>query len=187
MKLSTLFRRGLVSLTLTALPLLGVAALPDDAKETLGLIHYVRPTFPVLASSQGIFEGAAWVAVGWDEQGYARDVLVLRATHPTIGRAVEEAVSSWRRDPARREKPGDNFVIEFRAEGIVVASMGGANIPLPTTLNLERIPRRADLDAEPHAVQQPMPALSVHNAKSLRHGRVVVTFYVDETDRKSVV
>lgn len=72
------------------------------------------------ASSQGVCEGAAWIAVEWDVEGRARDVLVLSARYPAIGRAVEEAVYPWRRDPQLKGRRNDKFIVAFKAEGIVV-------------------------------------------------------------------
>lgn len=187
MKLPSSWQRGLALVALAAGSCLVSASPVADPKETFGLLHYVRPNFPILASSQGIFEGAAWVAVGWDDLGYARDVLVLRATHPAVGRAVAEAVSGWRRDPARRRAEQESFVVEFKAEGIVIAAVGASTLLPATALKIDRIPHRADLDAEPRAVQQPMPALPVGAAASARGGRVVVSFYVDESGQVRAV
>lgn len=180
MTIKTHIQRSLALGVLAAFPLIAGASPSADPQESLGLLRYVRPTYPVLASSQGIFEGSAWVAVGWDEQGYARDVLVLRATHPAIGRAIEEAVAQWRRNPAVPHDRNENFILQFQAEGIVVVAMGSTNIPAGRELQGERVPRRGDLDAEPQVILQPMPSLAVRQAGTAHRGRVVVSFYVDE-------
>lgn len=162
------------------LPLGAAAEHPGDPVSTLGLINYTRPAFPVLASSQGVFEGAVWVAVDWNEDGSARDVIVLGSTHPALGRTVAETVATWRRDPERKSSLGDNFVVEFRAEGVVIAGVGPSGAPVAANLRMMQVPGRAELDEAPTAVAQPMPALPVRRAKEKAGGRVVVTFYVDE-------
>lgn len=172
---------GRFVILLGVLPLSAAADRPGDPVSTLGLINYTRPAFPVLASSQGVFEGAVWVAVDWDAAGRARDVIVLGASHPALGRTVAESVVQWRRDPAQPKSMADNFVVEFRAEGVVIAGIGATSAPIASSLRLMKVPGRAELDAEPAALEQPMPAVPLHQAKSRQDGRVVATFYVDET------
>lgn len=184
MKRRRLLLLGLALLGLGNTPFSASAKQADDPAVTLGLLRYERPSFPLLASSEGVFEGSAWIAVEWDDEGSARDVLVLSTTHPAIGRAVAEAVSSWRRDPARREIRNDDFIVKFEVDGIVlVSSAVSTKIPSAFPPKLTPVARRTELDDEPRALHQPMPSLAPAGGKPSTGGRVVVSFYVDEEGR----
>ena len=182
MKTTKRLTRCIALVAIAVWPLGMAAAMNDDPRAVLGLTRYSPPTFPVLASSNGIFDGAVWVAVGWDQHGNARDVLVLRATHAAFARAVEESVMRWARAPGYSDPRANHFIVEFHTSGIVVSSSGSRLLPR-NDLNFDPIPSREELDAPPHAIEQPMPSLAVAHAGQQRRGRVVVTFFVDEEGR----
>jgi TonB family protein len=60
------------------------------------------PRFPVAFRRQGR-GGEAVVDFIVDENGVARDVVAIRATHPDFAAAASEAVAKWRFSPGRKE------------------------------------------------------------------------------------
>lgn len=165
----------------------GSAALADVTMSSRegppGLTHYVAPLFPDFPKSRGIAKGTALVAVSWDDQGRAEDVVVLDTSFPAFGEEAREAVSQWRRPAGKRGVQTYSF--SFGIGGVLVVAGKMLN-DYAAEARAERPPRAVlpeQLDEEPRLLVQPMPVVGADVTDKYQTGRVVVEYFVDEDGR----
>jgi TonB family protein len=158
-----------------------VALKPREAPP--GLSSYTPPVFPDYAKSRGIAKGTALIAVSWDEEGRAADVVVLNTSYPSFGEAAVEAASQWRRPGGKRGV--QTYSLNFELGGVIVIT-SKMMTDYAAEVRAERPPRAAypeELDAEPKALAQPMPSVPGEVMARYQAGRVVVEYFIDEDGR----
>lgn len=148
-----------------------------------GLSRYVAPLFPDYAKHRGIARGSALIAVSWNERGMPEDVVVLNTSFPSFGEEAQAAAREWRRRAG--EKAVLTYALEFELGGvIVITSKMLTDYAAEARAERPRRPLQAEeLDAEPRALEQPMPTVSAEVLGQYDAGRVVVEFYIDEDGR----
>ena len=148
-----------------------------------GLSSYTSPIFPDYAKSRGIAKGTALIAVLWDDQGRAADVVVLSTSFPSFGEAAQESAKQWRRPSGKAGV--QTYNLNFELGGVIVVT-GKMMTDYAAEVRAERPPRAAlpeELDAEPKALTQPMPTVSAEVMAKYQTGRVVVEYFIDEDGR----
>lgn len=147
-----------------------------------GLSRYVAPRFPDFAKHRGISVGNVLLAIAWDERGRPADVVVLNASFPAFGESAVDAAREWRR-PAG-EKVVQTYNLQFELGGVITV-ISKMLTDYAAEMRADRPPRAVmpeELDAEPRAIDQPMPTVPA-SAVGTDTGRVVVEFYIDQDGR----
>ncbi|HET7536605.1 MAG TPA: energy transducer TonB [Candidatus Didemnitutus sp.] len=159
-----------------------VSAEPEDTAQLLGLSKYTPPQFPAMASDEAITSGYATMAVSWDEQGNPSDIIALRSSNPYFVSASTDAIRTWRRLPELADKGTGIYELTYQISGVVVCSNKSLRAFQAKSRPSEplKIATLDELDAQPRALTQPMPAFPAAAAGKWEQGKVVVEFFVDE-------
>jgi len=191
---SAFFARLCAALVLLA-PLTFFATEPSDnadKQKELGLTRLVLPEFPPVSRIDGLTEGVVTIAYRRTAEGEPRDVLVLDATHPRLGRAASEAVQAWRFHPTSEAADLEPRAVRFlmRVGGVVVvisnkmlkdlmddaARLGELTKPVS-------VPRVQELARAPKMLKQQMPGYPSALAGQKVEGTASVRFFVDHDGR----
>ena len=190
MKTLTLLALLVAAAALSA-PLSVLGSANEDTFKELKLTRFVEPVFPESVRLDGVAEGSVTLAVSRNPAGEPVDVLVLRATHPKLALAAEEAVRLWRFAPAEVAEPAPRLIqLGFRLQGVVLFPAGKnledemANRMVDKSSRvLLSVPRLQNLNQVPKALSQPMPRYPAVLADRGLTGTASVSFYVDEAGR----
>lgn len=191
--LPLLARLCVVAVLLSPLAFFG-ASESDNAEKTrqLGLTRLVLPDFPPVSRVDGLTEGLVTIAYRRTPEGEPRDVLVVEATHPRLGRAASEAVQAWRFQPTSEPADLEPRAVRFmmRVEGAVVMISNKmlkdlmADADRMTELAKPvNVPRVQELARAPKVIKQEMPGYPSALAGQKVQGTASVRFFVDQSGR----
>ena len=170
-----------------------VAQIPAPAPEwqSLKINQTVEPVFPYQLQQLSVTSGDARIVINVDGTGKLDEYLVIGYTMPEFADVVVRAVKQWKFEPAklRGEPVGATVELDFNFEsqGTLVVSqtsidnlqarllqlMAGAYVFRPCSLK--------ELDRIPTPIVTVSPIYSHELADKGVKGRVVITFYIDET------
>ena len=189
MKLMTrLFGKvGFVILGTLAGSLSALAMTNEESAQMLKLSDFVLPVYPDSVKQDGLTTGIVTAIVSHDTAGNTTDVLVLDSTHPRFTESVRDAVRRWKFSPEANTGAAQAPVVRFyfSSKGVVlIQSPGMGKIltgeMLPDTV---QVPTFGSLDAQPRAIEQPMPVFPQNLRGRVAGGSATVAFYIDETGR----
>ena len=170
-----------------------VAQIPAPRPEwqSLKIDQTVEPVFPYQLQQLSVTSGDARIVINVDGTGKLDEYLVIGYTMPEFADVVVRAVKQWKFEPAklRGEPVGATVELDFNFEsqGTLVVSqtsidnlqarllqlMAGAYAYRPCSLK--------ELDRIPTPIVTVSPIYPRELADKGVKGRVVITFYIDET------
>ena len=156
----------------------------EDSVQALKLTQFELPVYPDSVKQDGLTTGIVTALIAHNTAGEPTDVLVLDSTHPRFTEAVREAVNHWRFSPNASVGAAQAPLVRFffSSKGVIMIEASslrgivGGSMPAETV----RFPTFDSLDAQPKAIEQPMPVFPQALRGRVNSGTVTVTFYVDE-------
>ena len=164
---------------------------PRPEWQSLKINQTVEPVFPYQLQQLSVTSGDARIVINVDGTGKLDEYLVIGYTMPEFADVVVRAVKQWKFEPAklRGEPVGATVELDFNFEsqGTLVVSqtsidnlqarllqlMAGAYVFRPCSLK--------ELDRIPTPIFTVSPIYPRELADKGVKGRVVITFYIDET------
>ena len=164
-----------------------LAITNEESAQMLKLTDFVLPIYPDSDKQRGLTTGIVTAIVSHDSAGHPTDVLVIDSTHPRFTEAVRAAVSHWRFSPEANVGTAQAPVVRFffSSKGVVLIQSPGMQKVLTgdRVTDTVHFPTFGSLDAQPRAIEQPMPVFPHSLRGRVNAGSATVTFYVDETGR----
>lgn len=156
----------------------------------------IEPLFPLALSHQEVTEGMAEFVIAVDNEGTLRDHLLVKASHPLFGEAVEEVLPAWEFFPVLIEGERVNamhrLTINFRSSGTFVVGVDSVNAIKDSRIKLIRGSRNnteyrvaslPQLDALPQTLQVVHPNIPDSEEIPAEGLRVVYNFFIDQEGR----
>ena len=156
----------------------------------------VEPLYPLALSQQEITEGMAEFVIAVDNQGTLRDHLLVKASHPLFGEAVEEVLPSWEYRPVliggERVNAMHRITVNFRSSGMFVVGFDSVNTIKDSRIKLiggsrnnteYSVARLPQLDAPPARLQAVHPNIPDSEEIPAEGLRVVYNFFIDQEGR----
>jgi TonB family protein len=165
-------------------------SLPPDWQSTK-IFQTEEPLFPIQLQQLSVTSGEARVVINVDATGKLSEWLVIGYTMPEFADVAVRALKQWRFEPAklRGEPVGTTveLIFHFESQGTLVVSqsamdnlqarmiqlMAGAYVYKPCSLK--------DLDKIPTPIFTVSPAYPHTLVDKGVRGKVVISFYIDET------
>lgn len=156
----------------------------------------VEPRYPVALSHQEVNQGRAEFVITVDNQGTLRDHLLVEASHPLFGQAVEDVLPSWEFRPAlidgKRVNAMHRVTINFRNSGTFVVGVDSVSAIKDSRINLiggsrnneeYRVALLPHLDAPPEMLQVVHPNIPDSEDIPAEGLRIVYNFFIDQEGR----
>lgn len=164
-----------------------LAMTNEESVQALKLTQFVLPIYPDSVKQDGLTTGMVTAIISHDTAGQTTDVLVLDSTHPRFTEAVRDAVSHWKFSPEANVGSSQAPLVRFyfSSKGVIMIEQSGMGRVMTTDMASDtvRFPTFGSLDAQPRALEQPMPVFPQALRGRVNSGTATVTFYVDETGR----
>ena len=182
-----LVKVGFVILGTLAGSLSALAMTNDESAQMLKLTDFVLPVYPDSVKQDGVTSGFVTAIVPHDSAGQTTDVLVIDSSHPHFTASVRDAVSHWKFSPDANVGTAQAPLVRFffSSTGVVLIQSPGMGKVLTGDIirDTVKFPTFGSLDAQPRAIEQPMPVFPQNLRGRVNAGTATVTFYVDETGR----
>lgn len=156
----------------------------------------IEPLYPVALSLQEIDEGVAEFVIVVDNQGTLRDYILVKASHPLFGQAVDRVLPSWDFLPVlidgERVNAMHRITVNFRSSGVFVVGVDTVStikdIRIKTiggsSNNREyHVPLLPELDSAPQPLQVVDPSVFDSEAIPKEGLRIVYNFFIDQEGR----
>ena len=156
----------------------------------------IEPLYPVELSLQEIDKGSAEFILAVDNEGTLRDYILVKASHPLFGQAVDRVLPSWEFLPVlidgKRVNAMHRVTINFRSSGMFVVGVDSVSAIKDSRIrtiggssnNREyHVPQLPELDSAPEPLQVVHPSIFNSEAISEEGLRIVYNFFIDQEGR----